>query len=297
MEKINIAQLLKDCPKGMELECSMFDNVTFVRVDTSRKQFPIEIVVSGRHSKYLTKEGCFHDTTLLPEAKCIIFPKGKTTWEGFHRPFVDGDIVAFDTPHNDTLQLFIFKNKKENDTLSSCYLMLDGDELDLEEGMYYVTRLATEEEKEKLFDAIKAKGYCWNPKTKTLEKTNDLPFKIGDRITNGIVTGKIRSRDVDSYQLDNDVFVLFSTLEKWKLDTSKFDINTLVPFESKVLVRDANDYKWKPAIWGFYDEDAHAYPYEVVGGGHFNCCIPYEDNEHLRGTTDDCDAFYKTWEG
>lgn len=93
MEKTNVAELLKDCPKGMELDCTMFDNVTFVRVDMSRKQFPIEIAVSGSRTKYLTKEGCFHDTTLSPESKCVIFPKGKTTWEGFQRPFKDGDIV------------------------------------------------------------------------------------------------------------------------------------------------------------------------------------------------------------
>jgi hypothetical protein len=24
-------------------------------------------------------------------------------------------------------------------------------------------------------------------------------------------------------------------------------------------------------------------------------CIPYEGNEHLLGTTNDCDNFYKTW--
>jgi hypothetical protein len=95
--KINIAELLKDCPKGMELDCTMFDNVTFVKVDNNTRQFPIEILISGLHSKYLTKEGCFHDATHLPEAKCVIFPKGKTTWKGFQRPFKDGDIVADDT--------------------------------------------------------------------------------------------------------------------------------------------------------------------------------------------------------
>ena len=26
MEKINIAELLKDCPKGMELDCILFNN-------------------------------------------------------------------------------------------------------------------------------------------------------------------------------------------------------------------------------------------------------------------------------
>ena len=27
--KINIAELLKDCPQGMELDCTTWDNVTF----------------------------------------------------------------------------------------------------------------------------------------------------------------------------------------------------------------------------------------------------------------------------
>ena len=32
--KINIAELLKDCPQGMELDCTMFDNVVFDEVIT-----------------------------------------------------------------------------------------------------------------------------------------------------------------------------------------------------------------------------------------------------------------------
>lgn len=36
---------------------------------------------------------------------------------------------------------------------------------------------------------------------------------------------------------------------------------------------------------------------EDVGYFMWDCdqCIPYEHNEHLRGTTNDCDDFYKTW--
>lgn len=29
MERINIAELLRNCPKGMELDCMLWDNVTF----------------------------------------------------------------------------------------------------------------------------------------------------------------------------------------------------------------------------------------------------------------------------
>lgn len=35
MEKINIANLLKDCPKGMELDCTMYENVEFDYIEQS----------------------------------------------------------------------------------------------------------------------------------------------------------------------------------------------------------------------------------------------------------------------
>jgi hypothetical protein len=42
--------------------------------------------------------------------------------------------------------------------------------------------LATEEEKQKLFKAIKDNGYKWNSETKTLEKLIEPKFKVGDKI-------------------------------------------------------------------------------------------------------------------
>ena len=75
--------------------------------------------------------------------------------------------------------------------------------------------------------------------------------------------------------------------------TNKFGITTLKPFD-KVLVRDNNKQKWTVDLFSFYDKDL-VYIYACVG--HYaNQCIPYEDNEHLLGTTDDCDEYYKTWE-
>lgn len=35
-KKINIAELLKNCPQGMELNCTLFDKVTLVGVDFKR---------------------------------------------------------------------------------------------------------------------------------------------------------------------------------------------------------------------------------------------------------------------
>ena len=298
MKKINIAELLKDCPQGMELNCTMFENVTFARVDMNKRQFPIEIVIRGKHSKYLTKEGCFHDVTLLPDAKCVIFPKGKTTWEGFQRPFKDGDIVTYDGD-TERLQIFIFKDKKENDTLSTCYLMLDGDELDLEESAWYVTRLATEEEKQKLFDTIKANGYHWNAETKTLEKLIEPKFKVGDRVRNknykdyiydilDITDKGYRAKEIDA---DSPILILFGSQEdNYELVPNKFNITTLKPFD-KVLVRDTCTQNWRASLFS-HCNGLDSYKYKCINGC-YTYCIPYEGNEHLLGKTDDCDKHYK----
>ena len=262
--KINIAELIKDCPKGMELDCTMFDNVTFVRVDNNRERFPIEIVVGGLHSKYLTKEGCFHDTTLLPEAKCVIFPKGETTWEGFTPPcqFKDGDIVYIKTKgYNQNEFIIIFKEiKNEHIHKHACfaYQMLYTRKnavchlVDVE-----IMRFATEEEKQKLFDAIKANGYHWNSETKTLEKL--FPYNIGKQ-------------------------------NEYELVPNKFDITTLKPYD-KVLVRDCDKDMWCVSIFSHTRKDK----YFCIGSWH-NQCIPYDANKKLLGTTNDCDDFYKTWE-
>lgn len=300
--KINIAELLKDCPKCMELDCTMFDNVTFVRVDNNREQFPIEIAVGGLRSKYLTKTGCFHDDTLVPEAKCVIFPKGKTTWEGFVPPYLfkGGDVIfkgnyvtiVSHIESSGRIWYHCWYNTKYKD----CKLKNDFGIGDINDGDE--VRFATEEEKQKLFDAIKDNGYQWNAETKTLEKLIEPKFKVGDRIKS---IHNVFQYDIK--ELTNTHYTLVEVEDKfkytapiiedknWELVPNKFDINTLKSFESKVLIRNDENQRWLPAFWG----------YKVVDGfittfGWSKYCIPYEGNEHLWKTSNDCDDFYKTWE-
>lgn len=301
MEKINIAELLKDCPSDMELDCTMFDNVTFVRVDSSREQFPIEIAISGLRSKYLTKEGCFHDNTLLPEAKCVIFPKGKTTWEGFQRPFKDGDILATDLG-----SVFFLNTRLNTDERYGCYVGIGGD------GSFHICApfaykeccgLATEEEKQKLFDAIKANGYKWNAKTKTLEKLIEPKFKVGDRIKkkgiDKIYAIEIASVEQTIYMLKSGGFQdIESTDKDYELVLDKFDIASLKAFESRVLVRDKSTDEWRGQFFSHYYNCSDR-PYICIGIeglSEHKQCIPFKGNEYLLGTTDDCDEYYKTWE-
>ena len=302
--KINIAELLKDYPKGMELDCVLFDKpVKYNGIDDGGI-FPINILTENDVDLYLTKEG--HLFKNIPNSKCVIFPKGKTTWEGFvpHCEFKEGDVICTDN------FVAILSNITERGSVwYHCYYCIDTEMFKAKRdfGIGNINcdefRFATEEEKQKLFDAIKANGYNWNAVTKTLEKLVEPRFKVGNTIQDeNEYKVKITEVNIEDecYGYESIIAkgiggIAFSEQDNWELIPDKFDITTLVPFESRVLVRDTNMGKWKPNFWGFYDIDyAMTYPYECCGGS-FAQCIPYEGNEHLLGKYDDCDEFYKTW--
>lgn len=297
MEKINIAELLKDCPKGMELDCTMFEGLEFDSI-VDNENFPIRCRIKNSNDEYnfynFTKYGCWNNDY---KAKCVIFPKGKTTWEGFHRPFKDGDILATDLG-----SVFYLNTHLNTHRHYGCYVGIGGD------NTFHICKsfaykeccgFATEEEKQKLFNAIKEKGYHWNEETKTLEKL--LKFKVGNKIVDILrkhegasgAQGVISEITDDKYIFTDGSYMSISNQDNWELvaDPDKFDINTLVPFESRVLVRNSSCYVWEADIFGRYSDG-----YITLGGAKWGQCIPYEHNEHLFGTTNDCDDFYKTWE-
>lgn len=59
------------------------------------------------------------------------------------------------------------------------------------------------------------------------------------------------------------------------------------PFD-KVLVRDDIDDVWRLAQYAFEDKGIE-FKYNTVGGEYWQYCIPYEGNEHLLGTTKNCE--------
>lgn len=297
MEKINVAELLKDCPKGMELDCTMIDNVVFEKLDFISSHHPIIIRrTDSNKTIHLTKYGQYSDEE---DYKCVIFPKGKTTWEGFVSPcqFKDGDVLVH--TQNQRFIMSIYHKEVAKLTIKThCILWDKGEGLSINEVIWCYAdsvRLATEEEKARLFQAIKDNGYKWNPGTKTLEKFPK--FKVGDRIRQKGETSTYTITDVNNAHYFCGKYVICDTCDNdWELVPNKFDITTLKPFESRVLVRDLEENAWHPAIWGCLgDVYQDMYPYIMEGGNGFEYCIPYEGNEHLLGTTDDCDDFYKVW--
>jgi hypothetical protein len=176
----------------MELDCTMYDNVTLEYVAES-SLYPIRVRLEDGKCIALTKYGQFMNADF---AKCVIFPKGKTTWEGFQRPFKDGDIVY------NRLQKRIciyYYTEDEIPCINHCRYNEHHKTFEILNNVICIAkqdyRLATEEEKQRFFDIIKANGYMWNIITKTLERMSRLMFKNGDIVATtsgawiGITTG------------------------------------------------------------------------------------------------------------
>lgn len=385
MEKINVAALLEDCPEGMELDCTMYESCTLNQVCSRDKYepYPIHIKTKNGYILSLTKYGQYRNAE---DAKCLIFPKGKTNWEGFQRPFFDGDIVAtvdgswigiteggereyaaptycvlrsngkfeaytqikskwsFDrlategekerlfkaikdnnykwNPNTKTLEkldepkfkdgdiltsragsIFILEEFHESNSSYGCYVALDFEEDFIKNSEKFCNkkgcRLATEEEKKKLFAAIKAKGYYWNHKIKILEKLSMPKFKAGDIIKNEDgykvkITG-VNMED-ELYEYESVIAkgiggICFNEQNDWKLLPNKFDFTTLKPFD-RVLVRDCDGYHWGLQLFATFEKGDY-YPFHCLGNYGYKQCIPYKGNEHLLRTTNDCSEYYK----
>lgn len=299
MEKINVAELLKYCPKGMELYSPLCGKCVFDRVNFGtiicKKQNTQEIT--------FTSKG-YYMLPVFDDCECMIFPsKDQRDWSKFVPPykFKDGDIVV--CTNTSCTFTAIFKSMRDDSTFYRYGVMFDNnfrclvnDWSDFNDSC----RLATEEEKTKLFDAIKSHGYKWNPETKTLEKLVEPKFKVGDRIkhktyiSQGAVVTEIKDTH---YILDDESALPFTFQDEYDLVPNKFDITTLVPFESRVLVRYHKGNKWCGSFFSHIDGNlhSHCYKYVTVAGSSYPMCIPYEGNEHLLGKTGDCDEFYKNW--
>lgn len=298
MEKINISELLKDCQQGMELDCTMYEDVYFDYVDE------LNII----HC-YIKNEGFRTSITFNQygtpnsdiKSKCVIFPKGKTTWKGFVPPikFKDGDIVYIEATFD---WVCIYKENKDTENFykyvaispssKSTGIVYDRDSLCRTKDILKM-RIATKKEKQKLFEVIKANGYKWNAETKTLEKF--LKFKVGNRIK-PIGSDRcyiIKNIEFDRYILNNNQFLRFTDEHYYELVPNKFDILKLKPFD-KVLVRTDDKHIW--SIQFFERLNKLKDSFVCMGGLRYHQCIPYKGNEHLLNTVNDCDNFYKTWE-
>lgn len=304
MEKNNIAELLRNCPKGMELYSPIFGEVY---LDNIRPHLAIVVTTDKEQGDF--KEEFLYDGRYGINGECMLFPsKDKITWDDFVPPcnFKDGDILYVDTNNDEDGEdcfkyVFILKEMSGRKVIAHCYITaadyFKSKEVYLVDDAYSI-RFATEDEKIKLFDAIKANGYKWNAETKTLEKIVEPIFKVGYKIKR-IKTGDIYEiiKIIPNYYiakyLGSEIMISFNDYDEYDIVSNKFDISNLKPFD-RVLVRPDNKHRWSIQFFERLNnvlKDA----FVCMGGVRYHQCIPYEGNEHLLNTANECDNFFKVW--
>ena len=297
MENLDLRQILKDVPKGTKLYSPLYGECSLYKVGSM-----IELLDYNNKLVYLYYNGKYQ---LMYDGECMLFPsKENRDWNTFC-PFKDGDILYVKTPN--TEYIFIYKDNDQhniNDHVAysksgtlylkpsyNCGLCNKRNILNI--------RLATEEEKEKLFDKLQEEGYFWNGETKSLEK---YKFEVGHCITTTgehkhVITQIKHNKYIvttdDKYLKDE---ILCACQENFNFYQEKFDITTLKPYD-KVLVRFSDSSAWEPQLFSYLDINLehNSYKFVIVGLCSISQCIPYEGNEHLAGTTNDCNEYYKTW--
>lgn len=88
--KINIAEILKDCPKGMKLYSPLLGKVTFEEL-TPACSFPIKVIYNQESCYAFSKTGLYYPRE---GAECLLFTSSEMRdWKRF---FKRGDIVIKD---------------------------------------------------------------------------------------------------------------------------------------------------------------------------------------------------------
>lgn len=308
---MNIANLLKYCPKGTKLYSTVFGEVTFDRIDMDEK-YPILVYkIDGAHTSF-DEEGRY---VKYYNSECVLFPsQDQRDWKKFRLPVKRGDIMM----DKDGKCPFIASGDTI-DTLPKfiCGITFSGN-LKFDNNCYWIDTFyipASEEAKKELFDKMAEAGYKWNTDTLELEKI-EPKFKEGDVVVdrNGdiiLVSKANNSRIISnavlytdgSFTIYDDAITYFnsdirlasitkrnkfySTLTKngYKYDKEQ---NILIKQEFKpfdrVLVRDKDTDTWEADIYLGYNEEDNYYHYKCTRMN-YQFCIPYEGNEYILGTT------------
>lgn len=319
-EKINIAKILKDKPRGTKLYSSACGKCELKEADD--KSFKVSFY-SSKSGFMIGGEGTFDKNgNLYDDGECIIFPsKEMRDWSKF--AWKRGDVLISDCGF-----VCIFKEWASDD-----YTKFNG--------CYFDGMPNAETAKYSKLDNNTAYGYIreienrcggtLNLETLKIEKqtefkdgdvvvTDAVPslyyskcifilkgdFNTGESCANSYIFYNINNNDFCFDVLDTEIrdlnihlateeekLILFDALAKkgkaWDAEKKLVvDLKTKCEFKpfDKVLGRNEKDNVWEAELFSHYKEESQ-YPFCCIGFSR-KYCIPYnEETAHLLGTTDD----------
>lgn len=320
-EKINIAAILKNKPKGTKLYSILSDGACFLN-EASEDSIYIDIDNRERFWCF----SAYGSTHSFPNGCVLLFPsRGMRDWSKFD--WKRGDVlvsnngkvkVIFDKFRSNTYLSFIGKYHIDSLECNNPYYQHEGE---------YATgnfKLEEVDAAQAYINTIQERlGGKLNRKTLKIMKVQQK-FKNGDIVTimprigdkliylfkaeddekyygHAFLDGNIAIVNEDSYcqkdfstarpSTEEEKQQLFEALAKegkaWDADKKaivglKPKVDELKPFD-KVLVRDSKSDNWRANLFSYIGKD-----------GYYHCvyanwvyCIPYAGNEHLLGTTKD----------
>lgn len=310
---MNIAEILKYCPKGTKLYSTAFGEVELINVYSSAGTILVKNINNTRFTFY-------NNGSYVLAGECVLFPsKDQRDWHKFRLPVKRGDIMM---EVNKTYPFIATGEFTQNGLPKGLCGLNIRDEFIIGSWIkgqwtseFYIP--ASEEVKKKLFDKMAEAGYRWNADTLELEKI-EPKFKEGDVIIdnqgNLCLVSKIRddssvtiaatlyaNKALNVFISNNvnrciQLVTIASTTDRNKLYSAitrkgyKYDKeqHKLVkqkfkPFD-KVLVRDDDTDSWEADIYLGYDE-GKPFPY-ICTRAAYSICISYEGNEYLLDTID-----------
>lgn len=307
-ENINIAEILKNKPKGTKLYADAFGELSIEDIYAEGKD-ELGITLSSKDGDELL---FYNDGKYNVYGEPILVPsKNMRDWEKF--AWKRGDVLV------NSRGLKILFDRWANDNYTSFYAKT----INLVEDGFLDTNLhtlASEKEAKSFIKCIEEKlGGKLNRETLKIEKAQP-EFKDGDIVVYGKSvaicrkickhtlfpyvsideTSRLLFNDNPNVSLDECRFAteeekqqLFSALEKEgkRWDSEKKEVVDLKPkceFKpfDKVLGRNEKDDVWEAELFSHYREESQ-YPFRCIGFSR-KYCIPYnEETAHLLGTTDE----------
>lgn len=316
-EKINIAKILKDKPKGTKLYSDICCGECVLN-EVSENAIYVDMYNKERFW-YFSVYGTIY---AFPDGGVLLYPSyemrdwSKFSWKkGDVLVNKDGDVhIIFEKFEDDTYTRFKGKH----------YLWEECDEEDYTKEetkmLTSVFEKATDDDAQAYISTIEERlGGKLNRETLEIEKTQP-EFKDGDIVCISgmgyLAYGIVKSIDNSSKKLEYYVLNDISTLkfEDWlsfedkqiqpiteTQQTILFDALTkenkrwdaekkqivdlkpeveLKPFD-KVWVKDNPYGSWEPALFWKKVDAIDLHPYMVIGGKRYRFCEPYEGNEHF----------------
>lgn len=131
-EKLNLVEILKDCPKGTKLYSPLVGEVEFKGINYDCEAYPIDVLY-GLTGLYFTKEGLYYSA--CKDGECMLFPsRDQRDWSKFKlkkerfdpntlKPF---DRVLVRDYHDDKWVCSIFSHIEPEDSFHyACILELN----------------------------------------------------------------------------------------------------------------------------------------------------------------------------